>query len=172
MKHFIVIVAVVAATSTHAFAQPAEQPAAPTDTVTVKDWYGYQILGADAAVFAIAAGTHEGDLYFGWVGTGAAVHAAHGHGGRAVASVVMRAGLPVAGLLLGASSAKGCSGDLCELGPALIGGMLGMGIAEVTDVAMAWDEEQVAVPKAARSWTPVASVRHDRGATFGIAARF
>jgi hypothetical protein len=175
MKYLLTIFVFVAVTGGTALAQaPGEtEVTVPTPSVpTVSEWYGWQILVADGATFSLAGATGQGDIAFGWIGTGAAVHVAHGHNGRAVASLGLRVALPVLGLYLGAASAQGCTGeDLCGLGPALIGGMIGMGIAEVTDLAMSTDEHEVAPLGSSRSWTPVASIRH-QSATLGIAARF
>jgi hypothetical protein len=99
------------------------------------------------------------------------LHAAHGNSGRAVASVGLRVGLPLLGATLGASAAQGCQGDWCGLGDVLVGGLVGMGAAEVADLLMATDEHAIAPASGSRSWTPVASIHHS-SATVGIAARF
>jgi hypothetical protein len=182
MKHLIATVVVAAVTSGTAFAQPALTPAStPAGTnaealpaapaVTESEWYGWQILLADGATFGMAAVTEQGEIALGWIGTGAVVHAAHGNYGRSVASVGLRVGLPLLGASAGAASASGCTGDFCGLGDVLVGGLVGMGAAEVIDLVMANDEHDIAPPRKSQSWTPVASVRHS-GATFGIAARF
>lgn len=165
------VVALVLATAGTAAAQPAETPAQPAPSVpTASEWYGWQILGADAAVFTTAAVTENGVIALGWVGSGAVVHAAHGHTGRAVGSVAMRTAFPLLGLMLGAASAHGCTGEWCGVGPALAGGLVGMGTAEVVDLVYAKDEIEIAPVKTPR-WQPIASVRHS-SATFGVAARF
>jgi len=173
MKHLIVTVLFAAVTSGTALAEPpgmtAALPAAPAPTES--EWYGWQILIADGATLGIAAATEQGELALGWIGTGAVVHTAHGNYGRAVASVGLRVALPLLGASAGAASAQGCTGDFCGLGEVLVGGLVGMGAAEVIDLVMAKDEHEIAPPRPSRSWTPVASVRHS-GATFGIAARF
>jgi len=161
------VVALVLATAGTAAAQPAETPA---KVPTASEWYGWQILGADAAVFTTAAVTHDGTIALGWIGSGAVVHVAHGHNGRAVGSVAARVGLPFLGIMLGAASAKGCNGDFCALGPAVLGGLAGMGTAEVIDLVNAKDEREI-VPVSASRWQPVAKVSHS-SATFGVAARF
>ena len=174
MKHLVLGLALVAVTSANALAQaPGEtvQMLPSASVPTVSDWYGWQLLLVDGATLGLSLGAHNGDLALAWIGTGAAVHAAHGHYGRSVASVGMRVALPVLGVYLGAASAQGCTGeDLCALGPAIVGGLIGMGTAEVIDLAMSSDEHEAA-PAPTRSWTPVASIRH-QSATFGIAARF
>jgi hypothetical protein len=128
------------------------------------------VLAADGATFGVAAVTKNGELALGWLASGAVVHLAHRNYGRAAASVGLRLGLPLIGAAIGNSTANGCTGDWCDVGPTLLGGLLGMGAAEVIDLVIAKDEHEVA-PAPSRSWTPVASVRHS-GATVGIAARF
>jgi hypothetical protein len=172
MKHLVAMFVFVAVTSGTALAQPTSTnvealPAAPTES----EWYGWQILLADGATFGMAVATKKGELALGWIGTGAAVHGAHKHYGRSVASMGLRVALPIIGASLGASNAQGCTGDLCDVGPALAGGLIGMGAAEIVDLVMATDEHEVAPLQSSKTWTPVASVRHS-GATFGIAARF
>ena len=168
MKILVAIV-VVAAASTTALAQPAlTAPSAPP--VTTTEWYGWQVAAADGAALGIGIASEQPEIALGWIGTGAAVHAVHHHYGRAVLSVGMRLGLPILGMAIGESSAKGCNGDLCDLGPTLAGGLVGMGAAEIIDLVQSTDEHEV-LPAPSRSWTPVASVRHG-GGTLGIAARF
>jgi hypothetical protein len=77
---------------------------------------------------------------------------------------------PLIGLTLGAASAKGCTGDWCGFGPAVAGGLIGMGAAEVVDLVDATDEREIAPVRAPR-WQPVAKVNHST-ATFGVSARF
>lgn len=165
----LVAVAVVALASTRALAQPAlTAPSAPP--ITTSEWYGWQVLAADGAALGIGIATEQPEIALGWVGTGAAVHAYHHHYGRAVLSVGMRIGLPILGMALGESSAKGCTGDFCDLGAVLAGGLVGMGAAEVIDLVESTDEHEV-LPAPSRSWTPIAGIRHG-GGTLGIAARF
>lgn len=172
VKNAIALVVIaIAALGRTALAQPPGLTEVPTPPPAPSDWYGWQLLLADGGALGLGAATGNGDIALGWIGTGAVVHGAHHNYGRAVLSVGMRIGLPLAGVFLGESSARGCTGDLCDLGPALVGGMLGMGTAEVIDLALAKDEPDAALPARSQRWTPVASVRHS-GATLGIAARF
>jgi hypothetical protein len=149
---------VVAAVTSRADAQPApapqvEPPAAaaiplaPPSMVAPRDpatsppaassqWYGWQILLSDAAVFSFAGLTRNASVAYGWVGGGAIVHLGHGNVGRGVASAALRAGLPLVGAYLGAASASGCTGDWCGLGEVLAGGAIGMVSAELIDVAL------------------------------------
>jgi hypothetical protein len=149
---------VVAAVTARADAQPApapqvEPPAAeaiplaPPSMVAPREpatsppaassqWYGWQILLSDAAVFSFAGLTHNAGIAYGWVGGGAIVHLGHGNVGRGLASAALRAGLPIIGLALGAASASGCTGDWCGLGEVVVGGAIGMVSAELIDVAL------------------------------------
>jgi hypothetical protein len=110
---------------------PATSPPA-----TSSQWYGWQILISDAAVFSVAGLTRNASVAFGWVGGGTIVHWGHGNVGRGLASAVLRVGLPFVGLHLGVASASGCQGGWCGLGEAVAGGLIGMGAAELIDVAL------------------------------------
>jgi hypothetical protein len=113
-------------------------------------WYGWQILGIDAAtVFAAGAAPNAVAPVAPYIllGSGPAVHLAHGHPGRALGSALLRAGLPAAGLFIGAASAN-CSqsniddDDLCGLGEAIVGGLVGVASAEIIDAGfLAWDDD-------------------------------
>jgi hypothetical protein len=150
-----------------ALAQPA--PVAPPTTET--RWYGWKILLADGAALGAAYAVHQPALALGWLGTGAMVHAAYGHYGRSVASLVLRAALPVLGATLAASGTRDCGGDLCGFGEAIGGGLAGAAVAEGIDLVLGIDEREVAPPRPSHSWAPVTSVGH-AGATVGVAARF
>ena len=98
------------------------------------------ILAADAAAVGMAllvSGLNE-DLagsvgIGGYLFGGPIVHAVHGNGGRALASLAMRGGLPVLGFMLGAGASQGCSGEYCGLAGAVLGGMLGTATALTVD---------------------------------------
>src|SRR5215467_442752 len=133
VERIVIALIMVAAVTSHADAQPAsasqvELPAdaaiplappsmtAPHDPATSppaasSQWYGWQILISDAAVFSFAGLTKNAGIAWGWVGSGAIVHVGHGNLGRGLASAVLRTGLPFIGLYLGAASARGCQGD-------------------------------------------------------------
>lgn len=113
-------------------------------------WYGWQILISDAAVFSFAGLTHNPGIAYGWVGSGAIVHLGHGNIGRGVASAVLRVGLPLAGVYLGAASASGCTGDWCGFGEAIVGGVIGLTSAELIDVALL-ARDSAPTPTAARA---------------------
>ena len=152
-------------------AQPGAAPAAPSPGAETR-WYGWQILVADGGVAALAAGTHDGKWLFLWIGTGAIVHGAHSHAHLALLSVLARVGLPFLGMLGGAAASAGCQGELCALGDVVAGGVIGIGVAEVLDVATATEDLGSDRPHvAARGWTPVVGALRS-GATLGVVGRF
>jgi len=138
-----------------------EIPLAPPSMVAPRDpatsppaagsqWYGWQILLSDAAVFSVAGFTQNPRIAYGWVGGGAIVHLSHGNVGRGLVSGALRVGLPLVGLYLGAASARGCQGDWCGFGEAIAGGLIGMASAELIDVALL-AHDSAPTPAAARA---------------------
>jgi hypothetical protein len=143
---------------------PAPQPApagpqAPSPELQ-RTWYGWQILLVDAGSFFLvlegsglsgqAASRGEGQALaglalLGYLGGGPTVHWAHGHVAKGFGSLGLRAGLPVAGGLLGlgvAVSSPNTSGNgfaaLADIG---LGVLLGLIAAPIVDVAwLAFDE--------------------------------
>lgn len=158
MVERIVLALVMFAAVTRAHAQPAPAPqvepspaaaiplappsmVAPRDPATAppaasSQWYGWQILISDAAVFGFAGLTQNPNIAYGWIGGGTIVHFSHGNFGRGLASAALRVALPVVGLYLGSASASGCHGDWCGYGEVIVGGAIGMASAEVIDVAL------------------------------------
>jgi hypothetical protein len=108
---------------------------ATTRPATSSQWYGWQILISDAAVFSFALTGNASAAYV-WVGSGAIVHFGHGNVGRGIASAALRVGLPLLGLSAGMASARGCQGDWCGAGEVIAGALIGMGSAELIDVAL------------------------------------
>ena len=110
-----------------------------------KTWYGWQLMIADAASFALlfspvpglAAGTY-------WVAP-PLIHAAHGQGWKAGTSVGLRLGVPLVAMLvsLGASSGSCDSRDEpaeCAAGWLGVGFLVGAIVAAaIDDVAFAWE---------------------------------
>lgn len=98
------------------------------------------------------------------------IHAVRGHGGRAVASYLIRTGAMTIGGLAGIASASCSSGtDSCGLdriGPGVVGGLI---VASVIDAAFLTDETTERL--ATSTWSPVIAPRHG-GGTVGIAAAF
>ena len=99
--------------------------------------YGLQIMLVDAAWIALAASsdnneglaTAAGLLY---LGGGSIVHMSHGNNSSAVLSAGLRAGLPLAGALLGAGTVGG-DDSLDTLAGVAVGGFLGGATAMVLD---------------------------------------
>jgi hypothetical protein len=158
LERIVLALIVVTAVTSRADAQPAPAPqgeppaaatiplappsmTAPRDPATSppaasSQWYGWQIVLSDAAVFSFAGLTQHASVAYGWLGGGAIVHFGHGNVGRGLGSAALRAGLPLVGVYLGAASASGCRGDWCGLGEALAGGLIGIVSAELIDVAL------------------------------------
>lgn len=138
---------IVSAMTTRSHAQPASaSPAlappsmvAPREvptTAPATEWYGWQILIADGTMLGLAAATRSGGALYGWLGTGALVHWTHGNVGRGLASIGLRASLPLLGAYIGIHSAGDCHSDWCGFGEGLLGGFLGLATAEVLDVSL------------------------------------
>lgn len=109
-------------------------------------WYGYQVAAPDVVggVLVLAAAQSEawGTAALG-VATillgGPIVHAAHGHWGRAGASLGLRVGAPLLGVSLGAglgaSGGGGGKGSLDAITYAIVGAGLGYVVAATVDIA-------------------------------------
>jgi hypothetical protein len=154
--------------------RPVPVPVAvPTQVETRRQWYGWQTLSTDGAALSLlvlsgallsndnsdsggfaldsvelAAGTY--------VLGGPIVHAAHQNWGAAAASLGLRVGLPLTGILFGSA---GCANDsdthLC--GAVGLGALLGIGTAIAVD-ASALGYEQVPVTSAATTRQPLAAI--------------
>lgn len=158
VERIVIALSVVAAMAAGANAQPARAPQAEPPTpesiplappsmtapqapatspaAVASQWYGWQILVSDAAVFSFAGLTRNASVAYGWIGGGTVVHFGHGNIGRGVASAALRTGLPLLGAFVGSASASGCRGDWCGFGEVLVGGAIGMVSAELIDVAV------------------------------------
>jgi hypothetical protein len=114
-------------------------------------WYGWQILASDAASLLVATvGTRaEGSAshysaFGGLLGYAAApplIHLLHDQGQRALGSVGMRLGFPVAGAAIGVVASSGCVGDdeedLCQVSWGALGFLIGTLSAIALDAALA-----------------------------------
>ena len=152
--------------------------AVPIQVETQRHWYGWQTLSADGAALSFltlgSALASDGDSDAGRTGIdsfvvvgvgmyalgGPIVHAAHQNWGAAAASLGLRVGLPLAGILIG-SGVDGCGAksdaDVCgAVGPAL-GALLGIGAAIAIDAA-ALGYEQVPATNAATTPRPLAAI--------------
>jgi len=173
MKCALVIVTLLAMTSSVRAEEPAwvivppslTPPAPPpVELQRVEQWYGHQTILVDLAsaggivvgiVSESAAPAILGLAGF-WLGA-PAVHLAHGESGRAVASFLMRPGLVVGGAYLGAGLEDCGSGgsEFCGLGGALLGSVVGLGVASAIDAA--WSYEMTVAP-----------IVHPRGESCGL----
>lgn len=133
---------------------PAPPLAAAPAPAPARSWYGWQLVLIDAAALALIPATQTPSPVLLWAGTGSVVHLAHNNIARAGASFGLRIALTAVGAVAGASATRGCKGWFCGVEGVAIGGMVGIGVAEVIDVAaLAYAPatgEAVAGPSAAR----------------------
>ncbi len=118
--------------------EPAETraPAANEQSVpTYRHWYGGQLLVADA-VSVVALIVPPLGLT-GYLLVAPSVHSSHGHGGKALASVGLRVGMPVGGGLLGLAGGSGGNDPY----PIVIGIAAGMLGAIIVDDAVIANED-------------------------------
>ena len=164
-----------------ALAGPVEPVAS---TPQHKTWYGWQLMIADAASFALLFPTSGATVTTYLVGP-PLIHAAHGQGWKAGTSIGLRLGVPLLAMLV-ATHASSCSNDSegCWLGPAALGFLVGAIVAAaIDDVAFAWEvsddpgsRTDPAEPRPA-SKPPGLSVSagllpYRQGAGLGLAGRF
>ncbi len=163
---------------------PLQEPAQPRPAPG-HEGYRLQTLAADgaAALFVVAAvassnsngdGDRYGQLALGTYLLGAPiVHAVHGHASRALASLALRVGLPLAGAYVGsalASHGNKCT-DYCdedsddELGGVILGGLAGMLAAVAIDTGVLARGDEVAAP--ARTIAPAIAPTQG-GMSFGV----
>jgi hypothetical protein len=126
---------------------PAPRPAAgqappgedPPPFIPPKDveYFGGQILLADAGVVALAYGLGVGPLaVVGYPLAAPTVHIVHGDGIGAVQSLLLHVAAPVAGAYIGYElEMRDCRSDMCGLAGLLVGGFLGMVTATAVDAA-------------------------------------
>ncbi len=115
-------------------------------TASETRWYGTPILIGDGIAYTClfsAMAIDESKAYsilmppfvLGYALIGPITHAARGNWGRTGLSVLTRAGLPLTGLILGASGCRGDGGDSCV--DAVVGGLV-VGMLAATAVDTAW----------------------------------
>jgi len=160
------------------------EAAPPTETSS----YRWQLVAADAAaVGSLALALRDGNRGNDWGTLGLAtyalgppiVHAANGHGGRALGSLTLRVGLPLIGGLVGASldappsCAPNVQGNDSFCDGSFPGNGLAKGLALGAVAAMALDTWLLARPerRPARGWSPNASALRG-GASFGVSGAF
>ncbi|MGZ6144153.1 MAG: hypothetical protein ACXWLM_12500 [Myxococcales bacterium] len=107
------------------------------------DTYSGQVLGADslsALALLVGASSNSAPLAVaglaGYAVGAPIIHFVQGRPGAGVGSLLLRLGAPVVGLYIGAASASGCRGDVCQLGPAVTGFGIGMLAASLLDAAL------------------------------------
>ncbi|MEO6776610.1 MAG: hypothetical protein ABI467_26945 [Kofleriaceae bacterium] len=166
---------------------PLTQPEPEPATVTVTDSYRSKTLTADGLVLGAALlgaeleGANGRDtaasntLYplalLGGVFATPIIHGLHGHGGRAIASYLLRATAIGAGAVIGVASASCTPHDfLCGLdriGPGMLGGFI---VAATIDAAFMTNETHEE-PVHGATWAPIVAPRQG-GATAGFAMVF
>lgn len=157
-------------------------PVAPDDVV-VERGYGLQILAMDAAGIGLLVlggsmddgggdDTGQAVMTAGLLTLGfgpGIVHATHGRGGAAVASMLLRPTAVYGGALIGASM-EDCSNsealDFCGLGGAILGGLVGYGAVALFDATYLAREKRTP-----RSWAPSVAASSD-GVRLGIGGSF
>jgi hypothetical protein len=106
-------------------------------------WYGWQTLTVDAAAITLGialaaenetAGVGVSMLIGGYLFGGPIVHGSHGAWGKAAASLGTRVAAPILGAVLAVAFTE-CSGELCSIGYAAVGGLVGAAGAIALDAA-------------------------------------
>jgi len=167
-----------------ALAGPAEPVAS---TAQHKTWYGWQLMIADVTSFALLFPT-SGATAITYLVVPPLIHAAHGQGWRAGTSIGLRLGVPLVAMLVAASASSGsCTNDsdeLCALGPAAFGLLVGVIVAAaIDDAAVAWEvsDDPASRSDPAETRPPskppglslsVGLLPYRQGAGLGLAGRF
>jgi hypothetical protein len=158
----------------------AEEPPPPA---TTSEWYGGQLLVADALALGTTMGaiyldperTFEQPLFYLGLGMyalgGPILHAVHGKRGRGAVSLGLRLGVPAAaGVTTALVRGHSCVGQDCGANAAAYG-VMGAGLAalgvSVLDAVFASEDIPVE-----RSWTPTIAPLPGGGASFGVAGTF
>lgn len=138
-------------------------------------WYGWQIIIADVAsttVLFTLVDKIQGYAFLPYVVLAPSVHIANGNPLTSLASVGVRFGIPVVGLLIGAAFAGGCTGssEECLAGPAygMLAGMVGAMAVDAS--VLAYDEPPRRKHKAS-TFVPTMAVDR-RGARVGLVGSF
>jgi hypothetical protein len=166
-------------------ARAQEAEVAPTEPAMEAHWYGGRILLADGsavAVMAAGGGLGSGPLALvgvaGWFVASPLVHAQHAGAGRGLGSFALRAGLPLAGLVLANAASHDCwkepgASDSCDVGAGLAGLLLGVIGAEILDVAwLARDAHPVEGAHAESRAPQLVFLPQGDGLSVGLVGRF
>jgi hypothetical protein len=191
----VLMAVLLTAPATGAFAAPVPSPPpSPADQGDAQGdegeqeklvWYGYKLLLADAASLTLVFAGIGSDLApLGVTGLGGVflggpiVHGIEGQGGRALASLGLRVGMPLAGAALATWSynrGNDKSGECDCMGGflATAGGLvLGMGAAMLVDAAfLGWRSEPIASDNKSLSLVPSFGLAPG-GGSVGLAGRF
>ncbi len=157
------------------------RPEPPEHGVALGTWYGWQALAVDAAAIGgiwLTGSLAPAGIYL----TAPIIHGAHRGSGRAAASLVLRLGLPFAGMMLSTAAAR-CDdrpsySGLCGLDAMARGALIGGVAAMVIDDVWAFDDAAPSPPleRAPRatpssSLTPTVSLSSST-AGLGVSGRF
>jgi hypothetical protein len=154
------------------FLPDTAHPPRVEEPAKVTRWYGGQTLAVDAAsIGAVVLGASSQAVplaalgFGGYLLGGPIVHFSHGNGGRGLASLTLRIGLPVLGVWAGCGTGGGgpCYGGVA-------GAALGVGAAIVVDSALLARDEVPAPPATARV-TPLLRVSQS-GVRLGLGGSF
>jgi hypothetical protein len=121
---------------------PASVAPAPAPAQELTNWYGYQILLADAATIGLGLVAESPALLFaGYVVGPIVIHALHRRKGLAALSPMMRLFLPALGIGIG-TQFKTCNanGDECAMGGLFYGGGIGVATALILDWSLGWEK--------------------------------
>jgi hypothetical protein len=173
--------ALIACTAKVATATPPEEGAPVSSEETVVPSYRNQTLAADgiAVGLIVISGAVENGAVAG-VGVGVYLVGApfvhltkERRGLHALASVAMRVGLPLAGVLIGDRIPQDCGGSPCMASPppgVLVGLLAGAVTASALDaIFLAKGDAPKTAPQP--GWTPVAAPTQD-GFALGVAGQF
>jgi hypothetical protein len=131
----------------------------PPSPPPVKRWYGYQIMLTDLGSILLLTNSGQYLGTISYLAVPAVIHGLHHNRSMAIASPLLRLGLPLAGMLIGVS-AENCphntssdDGESCGLGGAILGLGIGLLTAMILDYSLASYEDVPtygAVPPTAR----------------------
>lgn len=161
---------------------PPAAPLAPQGDQPLVESYRAQVVAADAlASLASLAAAHTHTPGVGVIGLATyvlgapLVHLAHGRGTRALGSVALRVGLPLATVgVIAATRHPDCSAsaDVCDdadLGALMIGLAGSLVAASVIDAVFLAEGDE---PPPARSWAPTLAPTTSGGLTLGVGGAF